>query len=163
MQIEELREGAAVVLAPRGSLTAPAACSELERRLAALLQERVRFFVLDGHELTGLGSAALRALLRLQRSLRPLRGRLIFCALDARLRETLALAGFARDFALASDRQEALAQLQGGPAASGQDQVLLAALSAGQPALGAHLSADGPPDPRLSELLKATLAVAARS
>jgi len=159
LEIEELRDGDGVVLAPRGSLTAAAACATLEKRLAALLQDRVRFYVLDGRELTALGSAALRALLRLQRSLRPLQGRLVFCSLDARLRETLAVAGFERDFALAANRQAALAQLQA-DATPGPElgPALLAALSAGRPALSARLRAEGRIDPRLGELLKATLA-----
>lgn len=146
MKIEEQREGEAVVLAPRGSLAAGAACSVLEQRLAALLQERVRFYVLDGAELTGLGSAALRALLRLQRSLRPLHGRLVFCGLDPRLRETLAVAGFERDFDVAADREEALARVRTAtsppepPApSSGLEAALAAALSAGQAPLDARL------------------------
>lgn len=166
MKLEEQREGEVVVLAPRGSLAAAAACTVLEQRLAALLQERVRFYVLDGAGLTGLGSSALRALLRLQRSLRPLQGRLVFCGLDARLRETLAVAGFERDFAVAADRQAALAQLSAavappappppGPAAV--LEALAAALSAGRPALDARLAAAGALEPGLAEQLQAALA-----
>lgn len=166
MKLEEQREGEAVVLAPRGSLAAAAACAVLEQRLATLLQERVRFYVLDGAELTGLGSAALRALLRLQRSLRTLQGRLVFCGLDARLRETLAVAGFERDFDVAADRQEALARLR----AAGRTQAprepllaaLAAALSAGQPPLDAQLVAAGGLEADLAERLTAALAGPAR-
>ncbi len=150
MKLEEQREGEAVVLAPRGSLAAGAACTVLEQRLAALLQERVRFYVLDGAELTGLGSAALRALLRLQRSLRPLHGRLVFCRLEPRLRETLAVAGFERDFDVAADREAALARLRAAapppaepPAPSSGFEALAAALSTGHAPLDARLVAAG--------------------
>ena len=169
MKLEEQREGEAVVLAPRGSLAAAAACAVLEQRLAALLQERVRFYVLDAAELTGLGSAALRALLRLQRSLRPLRGRLVFCGLDARLRETLAVAGFERDFDVAADRAGALARLRAAtrppsatPARKPGLEALAAALSAGRPPLDARLVAAGPPGSGLVEQLKAALQAVAR-
>lgn len=165
MKLEEQREGEAMVLAPRGSLAAAAACGVLEQRLAALLQERVRFYVLDGAELTGLGSAALRALLRLQRSLRPLHGRLVFCRLEPRLRETLAVAGFERDFDVAADREGALARLRAatsppeppGPS-SGLEAALAAALSAGHAPLDARLVAAGELTPEWVEQLRAALA-----
>ena len=61
MEIEEIRQGDVLVLAPQGKLDA-AAEGVFEKKLKALLDEQVRFVVVDFGKVDYVSGGALRAL-----------------------------------------------------------------------------------------------------
>jgi anti-sigma B factor antagonist len=123
--IAESQHGAVVVLRPDGPLASAAEAATLDGRLRTLLDGGARGLVLDCSAVDALGSAAVRVLLRASRKLAAGGGRLLLVSPSERLRRALAVSGFDRDFAIASDLAEALATAGGAAVPEGD-----AALSA---------------------------------
>jgi anti-anti-sigma factor len=113
MQIAEATHGDVVVLKPAGALRSAAEALQLEGRLRALLEGGVRGLVLDCAEVGALGSAAVRVLLRAARKLAAGGGLLLLIHPSDRLRRTLEISGFDKDFAVAPGLAEALAAAAG--------------------------------------------------
>ena len=114
MQIGEARHGEVVVLRPDASLASTAEAALLDGRLRLLMDGGTRGLVLDCSEVEALGSAAVRVLLRAARKLAAGGGCLLLVSPSERLRRALAVSGFDKDFAVASDLSEALATASAG-------------------------------------------------
>jgi anti-sigma B factor antagonist len=108
VQIAESVHGDVVLLKPDGALSSGAAAVLLEARLRAVLDGGARGLVLDCTEVTALGSAAVRLLLRCARKLEGAGGRLLLVHPSDRVRRALLVSGFDKDFAVAADIAEAL-------------------------------------------------------
>lgn len=137
MQIAESTHGVVVVLKPDGALRSAAEAELLESRLRALLQGGVSGLVLDCAEVSALSSAAVRVLLRAARKLAGSGGLLQLVHPADRLRRTLEVSGFDKDFAVAPGLAEALAAAAGpasAPAGRELAQALLRSMGA-QPGL----------------------------
>ena len=117
MEIEEIRQGDVLVLAPQGKLDA-AAEGVFEKKLKALLDEQVRFVVVDFGKVDYVSGGALRALLLATRRLGPRGGRLVLCRLNGVVQQAFAIAGFDRVFTMAATRAEAVDATGGRPAAA---------------------------------------------
>jgi anti-anti-sigma factor len=145
VQIGEVRHGAVVVLRPDGSLASAADAALLDGRLRTLMDGGTRGLVLDCSEVSALGSAAVRVLLRASRKLAAGGGCLLLVSPSERLRRALAVSGFDRDFAVASDLSEALAAASAGLVPADADTALCATLLrvlGAPPALPAPSEAD---------------------
>jgi anti-anti-sigma factor len=113
VEIEESRQGDAALLVVRGALRTPAECAAFDQRLSAMLAEGVKMYAIEARELEAIGSAALRVLLRLDRSLKRAGGKLVFCGLEPSLHDALVMAGFDREFGIAEDPRQVLEQWLG--------------------------------------------------
>jgi anti-anti-sigma factor len=109
VQIAEARHGEVVVLRPDAALQSAAEAALLDGRMRTLMDAGTRGLVLDCADVSALGSAAVRVLLRASRKLAAGGGRLLLVSASERLRRALAVSGFDQDFAVASDLSEALA------------------------------------------------------
>lgn len=107
MEFQEVRQGEAVVVAPVGSLNAQNEAA-FNDKLKALLDEQMRFIVVDFRKVDHVGSAALRVLLLLARKLVPREGRLVLCALNPEIQQAFTVSGFDNDFTILATRAEAL-------------------------------------------------------
>ncbi len=107
MEIPEVRQGDVVIVAPHGKLDA-AAESAFERKLKGLLDEQVRFVVLDFGKVDYVSGGALRALLLATRRLGPRGGRLVLCRVNGVVLQALTIAGFDRVFTMMPTRAEAV-------------------------------------------------------
>jgi anti-sigma B factor antagonist len=114
VQIGEARHGEVVVLRPDAALQSAAEVALLDGRLRTLMDGGTRGLVLDCSDVSALGSAAVRVLLRASRKLAAGGGRLLLVSASERLRRALAVSGFDKDFAVASDLSEALATASAG-------------------------------------------------
>ena len=119
MEIEELREGDVVIIAPHGRLDTQTEAA-FERKLKGLLDDNAHFLVVDFGKADYVSGGALRALLLTTRRLRPRGGRLILCRLSGDVNQALTIAGFDRVFEIVASRAEAVeraTQAPGAPAA----------------------------------------------
>jgi anti-anti-sigma factor len=107
VEFQEVRQGEAVVVAPIGSLNAQNEAA-FNDKLKALLDEQLRFLVVDFRKVDHVGSAALRVLLLLSRKLVPREGRLVLCALNPEIQQAFTVSGFDNDFTIVTTRGEAL-------------------------------------------------------
>jgi anti-sigma B factor antagonist len=106
--IQETRRGDVVILAPEGSLAAAPECATLEQKLAAVIDGQAYRLVVDFAGVEQVAGSALRVLLRTQRKLVPLQGRLVLCALNEKVRKAFSVSGFDNDFTLVATRPEAI-------------------------------------------------------
>lgn len=173
MEIEDIRTGEVVVVAPHGKLDT-AAEGAFERKLKALLDEQARYVVVDFGKVDYVSGGALRALLLATRRLGPRGGRLVLCRLNGVVQQAFTIAGFDRVFVMAPTRAEAVEVAAGIPhggvdperelvARVGRIAALaLPLLAAGDPGGTAGGAAD-PPPPRagLGELVCRVLAESA--
>ena len=107
MEFQEVRQGEAAVVAPVGSLNAQNEAA-FNDKLKVLLDEQLRFIVVDFRKVDHVSSAALRVLLLLSRKLVPRDGRLVLCALNPDIQQAFTVSGFDNDFTIMATRAEAL-------------------------------------------------------
>lgn len=115
IEIQEVRQGDVVIMAPHGRLDS-AAEGAFERKLKSLLDEQARFVVVDFGKVEYVSGGALRALLLATRRLGPRGGRLVLCRLSGVVQQAFAIAGFDRLFAIVPTRAEAVEATGGVPA-----------------------------------------------
>jgi anti-sigma B factor antagonist len=116
LEIEELREGDVVIIAPHGRLDTQTEAA-FERKLKGLLDEHAHFLVVDFGKADYVSGGALRALLLTTRRLRPRGGRLILCRLSGDVNQALTIAGFDRVFDIVASRAEAVERATQAPGA----------------------------------------------
>jgi anti-sigma B factor antagonist len=107
MQIEEVRQGKAMVLAIEGRLDG-AGAHELETRLVALIGAGERSLVVDMGGLAYINSAGLRALLIAAKKLKPEDGRIVLCTMQDQVRDVFEISGFASIFQIFPSRDQAV-------------------------------------------------------
>jgi anti-anti-sigma factor len=108
MEIREVQEGDVLVLAPDGNLASADDCSALEAKLVAVLKKGVRFIVVDCADVVQLRAPAIRALLQASRKLGRAEGRVVLCAMNAKVQKAFAISGFDRDFTVVPSREDAV-------------------------------------------------------
>jgi anti-anti-sigma factor len=108
MEIREIREGDVLVLAPDGGVAGSEETNALETKLATTLKTGFRQVVVDCSTVGQLTSAAVRVLLMTSRRLDRTGGRLVLCAMRAKLKKAFSISGFDKDFSVAATREEAL-------------------------------------------------------
>lgn len=116
MEIEELREGEVVIVAPHGKLDTRTEAA-FERKLKDLLDDHARFLVVDFGKVDYVSGGALRALLLTTRRLGPRGGRLILCRLSGVVHQAFTISGFDRVFVMVPSRAEAVEAAIGPPEA----------------------------------------------
>ena len=110
MDIQELRSGEVVVVAPRGRVDSTTS-GDLEQRLLQLVGGGERRLVLDLAGVEYISSAGLRVLLVVARRMKAAPGDLVLCALTPPVRQVFDLAGFLPLFATEDTRAAALSRL----------------------------------------------------
>jgi anti-anti-sigma factor len=108
MDIREFREGDVLVLAPDGSVTGTEDTNAIDSKLGSTLKAGFRLLVLDCTAVGQLTSAAIRVLLQTSRKLDRTEGRLVLCAMNAKLTRAFSISGFDKDFTVVATREEAL-------------------------------------------------------
>ncbi len=108
MEIREVQAGDVLVLAPDGSLASSDDCATLESKLATVLKKGVRFVVVDCADVVQLRAPAIRALLQASRKLGRSEGRVVLCAMNAKVQRAFAISGFDHDFTVVPSREEAV-------------------------------------------------------
>lgn len=114
MEIEEIREGEVVIVAPHGKLDTQTEAA-FERKLKDLLEAQARFLVVDFGKVDYVSGGALRALLLTARRLGTRGGRLILCRLSGVVHQAFTISGFDRVFVMVSTRAEAVETANGPP------------------------------------------------
>jgi anti-anti-sigma factor len=108
MEIREAQEGEVLVLAPDGSLASGEDCAALESKLAAVLKRGTRFVVVDCTSVAQLRASAVRSLIQASKKLGRRQGRIVLCAMNAKVHKAFTISGFNRDFVVVATREEAL-------------------------------------------------------
>lgn len=108
MELREATDGDVLVLAPEGNLVDAEDISAIETRLAVALKAKVTRVAVDCAGVGLVSSGAIRVLLMTMRKLERMQGRLILCALSAKVVSAFAISGFDKDFTVVSTRDEAV-------------------------------------------------------
>lgn len=110
MEINEVRAGAALVVAPAGRLDSVTS-GELEKHVVSRLDAGERRLVVDLAAVEYISSAGLRVLLMAAKRLKEPPSALVLCGMGPGVRTVLELAGFLPLFAIEPAREQALARL----------------------------------------------------
>jgi anti-anti-sigma factor len=108
MKIETQREGDTLVVDLAGELDAEGSAA-FEERCLYEQQEGALHFIIELGAVERMTGPGLRVLLALARSLPRSGGSLVLCRVERRVEEALRVSGLATSFAMASDREAALA------------------------------------------------------
>src|ERR1700742_966548 len=109
MEILEARTGDMAVLHVVGRVNSSNA-AELDERLKQLVGAGCRWIVIDLARLDHITSAGFRCLLRAERQVHDLAGKLVLCGLQGLSLELFEVGGFLEMFMIASTREEAMRQ-----------------------------------------------------
>src|SRR5215469_10300938 len=112
MEIHEIKDGDALVLAPDNSITDSEETSALEAKLATALKSGCRLLVFDCTAARQLTSSALRVLLLTSRKLDRTEGRLVLCGMNTRLTKAFSISGFDKDVTVVPTREGALQRVR---------------------------------------------------
>lgn len=112
MQIDDLSQNGALVVAPTGRIDSTTAAA-VEEHLLRVFNAGHRRIVIDLSGVDYISSAGLRVLLGLAKRMREIKGGLVLCGMNDAVHQVFGLAGFLPLFAIDESREAAVTRALG--------------------------------------------------